>query len=694
MDMPQNSHEPASGYGTLLENPVLFLLFSDRAAEEGKTLYQYFGGTDRCIVVRPFPSGALRPVAEGTVGVELTREDGKLLPRFSQTYHQSMERAVRRTKQHKYHNQNDIAVCAVLDSEDHETAVGEVCRRICQDLESAYFNHVFFDLYFMISEEFTPNGPLREQNLRIMEELEAISREDWVRYIFLVSDVTNEEIALANATEPFRAVLHSVVLTNCRSSTGAGSALVNERLTMEAQALESKFLSLGRLELALEHDLVQAMLQYEMLEGVFRLPAPRKRTADIPLAVSALRSDIRRMVLLLSDSIDKIAVYRCMTSQEAAKHTNQELLSACFHNGPEAFLLENEKRLHEECGQWMKRVYRGQITAWLDHILQKTGPDICDVDRCRAAYREACREIRTLREKNERDRRDHERDFSEWEDKRIRVSKWRSWFPAEHWQFRILEEWTSYRAREQVFDLFERCLRDIESYAAGWLKEKESLCGALSRSRLDAAAALEAMQNDHSDTMRCLAGFCQQELKACLEEHPEILLQFRRDLNGFLERQADGRDLMSCILAHTARLYAIWMAEGSRYNGNTTEQIGMWEVLYASVLRRAVLYMRGQTFNVDPYIYILGRRGDPLAAYIRGQESAHSLVFETELEEVPLVFYYQNIRGPGYMPSCRIGRRRAESGVETQTGGGAAGNHPGTAEGFQAAMGFSSGQPV
>lgn len=690
--MLRNSCEPVSGYGTFLENPVLFLLFSDRAAEESKTLYQYFDGMDRCIIARPFPGNTVQPVAEGTVGIELIEENGKLLPRFSQAYIQSMERAVRRTKQHKYRNQNNIAVCAVLDSENHEVAVGEVCRRIFQDLENAYFNHIFFDLYFMISEEFTPSGPLREQNLRIIEDLETISQEDWVRYIFLVSDVTNEELALANAAEQFRAVLHSVVLTNCRSSTGAGSALVNERLMMEAQDLESKFLSLGRIELALEHDLVQAMLQYEMLEGVFRMPTSRRETADIPLAVSALRSDIRRMVRPLSDTIEKIAVYRHVTSQEAVEHTNQELLSACFHNGPEAFMLENEERLHEECGQWMKRVYRVQITAWLDHILQKAGPDICDIDCCRAAYHEACREIQALREKNERDREDHERDFSEWKDKRVRVSRWRTWFPGEHWQFRILEEWTAYRAQEQACVLFERCLRDIESYAVDWLKEKESLCGALARFRLDAAAALEAKQNDCSDTKRCLAEFYQQELKACVGDR--ILLQFRRDLNGFLERQADSRALMSCIQTHTARLYANWMAEGGRYNGSAAEQCEIWEVLYTSVLKRAVLYMRGQTFNVDPYICIQGRREDPLVAYIRGQGSAHSLVFETELEEVPLAFYYQNIRGPGYMPSCRIGRRRAENGMEAQTGNSAAGNHPGTAEGFQAAMGFSPGQSV
>ncbi|MDE7260620.1 MAG: hypothetical protein K2N78_00940 [Oscillospiraceae bacterium] len=619
-------------------------------------------------------------MAEGTVGIELTEENGKLLPRFSQAYIQSMECAVRRTKQHKYHNQNDIAVCAVLDSENHEVAVGEVCRRICQDLENAYFNHVFFDLYFMISEEFTPSGPLREQNLRIMEDLETISQEDWVRYIFLVSDVTNEELALASAAEQFRAVLHSVVLTNCRSSTGVSSALVNEQLMMEAQDLESKFLSLGRIELALEHDLVQAMIQYEMLEGVFRMPMSRRETADIPLAVSALRSDIRQMVRPLSDEIEKIAVYRCVTSQEAAEHTNQELLSACFHNGPEAFMRENEERLHEECGQWMKRVYRVQITAWLDHILQKAGPDICDIECCRAVYREACGEIQTLRKKNEQDCGDHKRDFSEWKDRKVRVSRWWTWFPAEHWQFRILEEWTAYWVREQACVLFERCLRDIESYAVDWLKEKESLCNALSRFRLDAAAALEAKQNDCSDTKRCLAEFYQQELKACLGD--QILLQFQRDLNGFLERQADSRALMSCIQTHTARLYASWMAEGSRRSGSVAEQCGMWEVLYASVLKRAVLYMRGQTFNVDPYICILGRREDPLVAYIRGQGSVHSLVFETEIEEVPLAFYYQNIRGPRYMPSCRISRRRAESGVEGQAGSGAAGNQPSAAEGF------------
>lgn len=664
VDMPHANLEPVFNYAAFLENPVFFVLFSNQAVEGSKAHNQYFGNSGRCITVRLSKYGAVQSASNEMLEINMIEQAGKFYPCFNQAYTQGLERAVRRTKQHKYHNRNDIVVCVVLDSENHDVSIGETCRRIYQDLETAYFNHIYFDFYFMISEEFTVGGSLGQFNIQILEDLEAISSEEWVRYIFLISDITSEELAIASVSEQFQAVLNSVILTNCSSSTGAGSAVVNERLTMENQDLRSKFLSLGRIELSLEHDLIQDIVRHTLLEEVFHLPPGKQKTANIPLSTTAMRSGIESEVRRMSTAIEKIAGYRCMTSLEAAECTNQEVISTCFHTNPENFMMTIERRLSEVCGQRMQYAHYEQIISWMDNILHQIGVNLCDIDCCRAVYREACQEVQRCRQENERTRCDNEQQFSLWKNEKVQVRRWWKWFRAHNWQLQVLEKWTEFKSIEQECRIFEQCLSDIETYIGSWLRTKENLYSSLESYRFDAAAVIRVRLNDCCDTKRCLAGFYQQELQEYLKEHQEIPQRFRQELESLLEQQTDLPSLTNCIRAHTRRLHTNWMYGPRTHVGNAAELSGMCEALYSSLLKRTVLYMRGQAINIEPYICVMGRRANALIEYIYKQESAHILVFDTEFLDAPWAFYYQNIRGLKHMPSCQIHRRRATSGVE------------------------------
>lgn len=665
MGMPPTGREAGANYGALLENPLLFLIFSQQAAAETRMLELSFGDPERCITVYPFVPGAGWPPNDRGIGIELVESNGTLHPNFDQAYSQDLELAVRRTKLHKYGNRNDIVVCAVLDSENPDACIAEICRRLYSDLETAYFNHVYFDFYFMMTEGFTATGSLWQKNCRILDQLEALSQEEWVRYVFLISDITNEELVTSGAAEQFQAVLHSAVLTNCRSSTGAGSALVNERLNMEAQNLESKFLSLGRIELAAGQELVRAMIRHALLEEVFRLPAGRRKAVEIPMDMDGLQADILQEIQQLMRPLEKIAAYRCMTSKETAEFSNQEVISLCFRSNAEKYALDAGRRLSETCRRWMHQVYDQQVMAWLDGILYQSGADICDPDCCRKAYRALCRKLEEFLQENGDDRRGCTQDFMSWKKEKVRIRAWRKWFPANNWQFRILERWQELRSYELACDTLEQCLRDMEFCAGSWLRAAEDLCRRLDKLRLDAAQAVKAKLNDCCETERRFAEFYQQRLKNDLADHQGPASQLRRELNGLLQRRTGPQLLENCIQEHTSRFHSNWTARmGSAVDwprlGSAQDLACLYEALRSSLLRHTVLYMRGQAVNIDPYICVLGQEADALVQYMSGQGREHDLVFKTESEMPLSIFYYQNIRGPGHMPSCQIHRRRAQ----------------------------------
>ena len=118
MDRREYEPIPGSGYGHLLENPVLFLLFSHQSREQIAALTSHFGGQDRCIIAQIFDSDrGQAPKTPGVIGIGVIKQGGTYAHDSGPRYFQELEEAVRRTKRHKYRHGNDLAVCVILDNQ-------------------------------------------------------------------------------------------------------------------------------------------------------------------------------------------------------------------------------------------------------------------------------------------------------------------------------------------------------------------------------------------------------------------------------------------------------------------------------------------------------------------------------------------------------------------------------------------------
>lgn len=629
------------GYGHLLENPVLFLLCSSQAKLEFSMLLSRMGDLERCIVMEAY-RGAAAQIDDGrAVAIEL---DG---PGPGPPYQRQLAAAVRRTKRHTYCRGKDLTVCAVLEGSGDYSREYAVCRRLYGDLKNAYRNHVYFDFYVMASEPLVPGAGLG--NPILLNALKSFEGEEWTRYIFLVSDMTNEERIVEQYSERFETVLDSIVLTNCRSESGSG-AYIHERLLEESAELGSKVLALGRVRMALDEAAAKRIIRHEMLERVLNSPA-RPENMGGRLNLDGLGFDILQDVKSTYPGILKAGLYEGAEPETAAQYTNQEAVSRYFRIGAEAYMRLRQEQLREKFKKYMERYCRREITAWLMDALFQPDSGIVQKDCCRATFQKAAGEIQKYRELAQRAAEENEQDYAQWKNARVKTSRWARWVlrNRRYGQYRVLKEWAEFRGRKMAGAVFEQCLQDMEQYAKNWAYRMEGRCELFSLFCLSAREDLEELAADCCGAERHLI---QGYREAAARELAGMEAEIRYIcgiLNGLLREDVDAeyidRAIGRCVdWLYVRRLKDIMLCCGP--------DSGAFGELLANFKDHICLLTRTQIPNASPYVFLMGHPGDAFLEYVHGQRDAQYIIYDTEYMGCPAAFYYQHLcqRGLGALP--------------------------------------------
>lgn len=622
-----------TGCSRLLENPVLFLLFSSQAKAEFSMLLNRMGNLDRCIVMQAYDSVKAQIDDGRVVGIELGG------PGPGAPYRRQLAAAVRRTKLHKYCRGKDITVCAILEGSDDYSRERAVCERVYNDLKSAYRNHVYVDFYVMAKEPFVPGGGLELQAL--IDGLTPLAGEDWARYIFLVSDITNEERLVEKYSERFETVLDSIVLTNCRSSSGAGSAYIHERLLEESEELGSKLLALGRVRIALDEAAVKRVIRHEMLERVRQAPA-RPEAAAGRLNLDGLGFDILQDVKSTYPGILKIGLYEGVGREAISQYTNQEVVSRCFQGNADAYMRFQQEQLEEKFRRYMERYCRREMKMWLMDALFQPGEGIVQKDCCRAVFQKATGELQKYREWNQEACRENEREYAQWKTAGVKTNRWAHWFlrNRRYEQYRVLKEWAELQGRRLAGTVFEQCLQDMEYYAENWAHRMEGRCGLFAQFCLGAREGLEELAEDCCDGERHLIQAYREEVAGELENMAGELQHICGILNGLLEEDVDAEYMDRSIEQCADWLYARRLKGVKPY---CEPDSGVYGEALANLKDHICLLTRTQIPNTTPYIFLMGHPGDAFLKYARGQKDAQYIVYDTEYMGCPAAFYYQHL---------------------------------------------------
>lgn len=622
-----------AGYSHLLENPILFLLFSDQAIEEFSMLLNRFGDSDRYMVMQVC-SDAVSHINNAKV-ISIERNH----PNFDESYQRQLASAVRHTKKHKYPRGKDLTVCAISQSKSDYKRELSICEQIYDDLKYAYCNHIYFDFYIMAKDGFTPSASLDISSH--MEVLGEVAKKDWTRYIFLVFDITGEESLIEEYSERFQAVLDSIILTNCQSTTGNSSSFINNRLLEESE-MSSKFLSLGRIKMSFSEKMMRNVIRHELLNRVQQLP---NRT-DIrlkQLSLNGLKHDIQTGIEGIYPGIMHIASYRYSRKENFTHYTNHEVISNCFQSFADYYIQYHQKQLERKFREHMSSYCQREIKSWLSDALHQSSIDISQENRCEAISKEATAEIKKHRENILLMSQANEEEYVLWKYSKAKANYWRQWLlkDYQYGHYQVLKKWITFHGKMLYVSIFEQCLDDIAYYIRKWTYRAENHFKLFSLCCLNARELLEEMLTDCCSAEQHLIQSYRQKVAQELEKMTADIQHIRDMLNGFLQEEIDDKYLDRVIWQFVDRLYAHQLTDIKLYS-QSDENI--FDEILAKLENHVHLFTRTQIPNMVPYIILMGNPEDSFFRYACHQKEARYIVHETEYLEYPVAFYYQHIR--------------------------------------------------
>ena len=622
-----------TGYSHLLENPVLFLLFSSQAKAEFSMLLNRMGDLDRCIVMEAYEGAAAQIDDDRIVTIKLGD------PAPGPLYQQKFTTAVRHTKRHKYCRGNDITVCVILEDSDDYSRQHTICQQVYDDIKNAYRNHVYFDFYVMANEPLISGTGLGLPAL--IHVLKPIEGEDWTRYMFLVSDITNEERLVEQYAERFETVLDSIVLTNCRSSSGSSNSYIHERLLDESAELGNKILVLGRVRMELDEAAAKCIIRHEMLEFIQHLPVQPGFTSG-RLNLEGLRFDILQDVEHTYPGILKVGLYEDQMRGADAQYTNQDIVSRYFQSGADAYMQFQQERLEEKFKKSMEHYCRYNVRTWLMDSLFQLSDGVIQKECCRAVFQEAVGEIQNYRELAQKASRENEQEYSRWQSITVKTSRWVRWVSRNRWyeKYRVLKEWVEFQGRRQAAAILEQCLQDMEFYAINWACRMDGRCELFSLLCLGAREDLEELLEDCCEAEQHLMQRYQEGIARELANMAAGIRDICSVMNNLLREDVDAEYLDRSIGRCVDWLYARRLKDIRLFGDQDTNTFG--EML-ANFEDHICLLTRTKVHNIAPYVFLMGRSGNAFLEYVRGQKNAKYIVFDTEYMECPAAFYYQHL---------------------------------------------------
>lgn len=639
----ENNKGTLSSYGICpqLTNPVLVVLSGADIGHRYQLLEQFFGG-----IRSEFMAAQLAESTVGTVGSEdLIRLPIPLNQEHSRSFVPALDSMIRKTKLHKYPNNNDLTVCLFFDSSNGNIPLSKVCESLYQLLTNAYYNRVVFDIYFLHCEDFLIQNDQEKQNTDAAEQLKKIHGKEWIRYIFLLSDVTSGGQLTADSDKLFHMVLTSVFLTNC-SVGGKNMGQLQDALIRESES--SKFFSLGQTELRQsEHDIRQ-MIQTKLLQELSANVNFQDKLPKRSALLGTLHKDIYNEVTVRSRNIEHIGCYTYTIPEGGAALTNADCLDVFFHENPTLFMAEIE----EQCCQYFMQQeghYWRQIKAWLDDLLYQYNASIC-VPQCEqfivTMVEEALDQLHQQFYVKANKAREQ---FIAWKNQEIQIK--RTWTVApERFAYSLLEQWRVWKAQEITYSISAVCISDIRTRVHFWQKGIVQKCNLFSELRSNAAYGWTSLLQDSSSTKQMLLKYRRNALNAYMQKNQWQTDICRGQLDALLGKQAGAAEIANIVSAHTEkllregfRLSLPWAAPRLPSELEDPQVRDLYEALYDALKNDIPLNARRHIPNAMPYLCFFGGSEDRFINYVKQRNEFQYILHFEEQHISPEVFYYQHL---------------------------------------------------
>lgn len=627
------------------DNPLIFVFIGENVLRKCEKVEKYYGHSDSLIFIQIYKNLGDKVQKDNVIGINLNCE-GKLELGYQHLIY--LEQAVRKTKRHKYVKRGDADVCVIVDRPEEDTDFMQICSQLYDILKDAYFSHVFFDIYYLMSEEFLKMSHNNKLNYLFFKQVEQLEKDEWVRFIFLLSEMTNEEVLAFTHEELFEMVLDSIIMGNCeRLHFDNGSRSIYENLSETALDHSSKLVTLGRMPLYLEDEKIKKVLMHGLIEELSQCWShTRKIVESFPLGLDILSIKIKTCVKSLKEGINAVGYYESVSAESVGEFTYGEILGRCFQNNHLEYIRINRFQCQKECEDITKDFCCNQFNVFLKDNLQQCVWNIFDAEFVDLFIKAADKEIKEYLENNLKELSAAKEKLVLWKQCKADpgIHRKRNQYCG-NYQMVVLNEWSNIYSEMLSYEILQNCLLDVCYYLNEWRDKLYSICQEMNNYWEKATGEMHILFQDSNRTGKIILRAVQKNLKDYLDSNKDIVGNCYRDIyNSAFEENNNNFVLWQIIQKYVDRIL-IQNWQEIRNWGTKSDQdfypVDFYQELYAEVLNSKVMQMRGSVYNMEPFICFIGPVENDFIRYLAGQEN---MVYAAKGYDSPAALYYQYIQ--------------------------------------------------
>lgn len=627
------------------DNPLIFVFIGHNVLRKCEKVEKYYGHSDSHIFIQIYKNFGDKVQNDNVIGINLNNE-GKLELGYQHLIY--LEQAVRKTKRHKYVNRGDADVCVIIDNPEEDTDFMQICSQLYDTFKDAYFSHVFLDIYYLMSEEFLKMSHNNKLNYLFLKQVEQLEKNEWIRFIFLLSEMTNEEILAYTHEELFEMALDSIIMGNCeRLHYVNGSRRIYENLSETALDHNSKLVTLGRMPLYLEDDKVKKVLLHGLIEELSQCWAHTRKIAEsFPLGLNVLCMKIQTCVSKLKEGITAVGYYESVSAQDAARFTYGEILGRCFQNNHLEYIRINRFLCQKECENITTDFCHNQFDVFLKDNLQQCVWNIFDTEFADLFIMAADKEIKKYLENILKELSAAKEKLVFWKQRKADFGTYRKKDQyCGNYQMAVLIEWSTIYSEVLSYEMLQNCLSDVRYYLNEWRDKIYSVCREMNNYREKITGEMNILFQDSNRTGRIILRAVQKNLKYYLGSNKDTVRNCYCDIYNSAFEENNTNFILYQIIQKCVDRMLVQNRKEIRNWGTKSDQDShtaeFYRELYAEVLNSKVMQMRGSVYNMEPFICFVGPAENEFIRYLESYEG--NMVYAAKGYDSPAALYYQHI---------------------------------------------------
>ena len=632
--------------GIIPDNPIAFVFAGEDAAEKYRQVYRFWGDADYIIYIQILGEGEERIEDEQAVIVE-TDTDGAL--QNGDEYFECLDKVIRRTKRHCYVNHADIDVI-VLAEEQTSAQMAVICREMYHSFFTAYFNHVFFEIYFWIVENFSDRKLEADRKRKFFEQVACLEEIEWVRFIFLISEVMNTERLVKDKSIYTRIAVDSAILGNCSGNRmGRKGISIYSDLLERTAVTDSKLLTIGRVSLEISHAVRKIIFCMCLLEKISEV---RVEKTDIKNMQYTDRGIIERRISAelaeLQKGLPSVSCHENISFDQMGLKRMEDILYKCFYNNHTEYMRINSPVYKKECEAAVQNYCNTQLEGWLNENICRFTKNVFDdkeidsfVGAVRQKYKEKVTDAQTAL------KRQREAFYGWTQQKSMKASRRIRKEYRDHFQMYLLSEWGRYYISQLNCEMVLESIKTMQYYLINW-KDK------MYAKRQTYFQYLKMLRHQYDIVFSDSCKPEQMELERyrkslyrTLERNPAFVENCYKSLSRRIcESQETSRVIEEALAQFMDDMRMVRENDGERAGSQeegSNEQKSFYSELYKEIVSEKLFHTRGSICNIQPYICIMGSREGAFIQYGLKNNEEEKIIYDVECCRFPVVMYYQHI---------------------------------------------------